>query len=333
MRRHQFEAPHVHRFFERSGPVGPAKVGFASMDQIKLTAEMLADGWSPAELDRMARSGKVQRIRRGAYDWAPAQSLDRRELHRRLIAATVRQTSVDAAISHMSAAVLHLLPIWNYQLRKVHLTRNQSGGGKVRRYVHLHVAPLADKDICEIDGHRVTTLARTVLDLLRTLSVEHSVPIGDAALRLGLTVEELAEVAGRCIGWRGIVQARRAMNFLDARSESVGESYSRVILDRIGIPAPIPQYEVWSHGVLVGRADFCWKELRTLGEFDGMQKYGSLLKPGQTAAEAVFEEKRREDALRDLGWQIVRWIWEDLDRPVELRRRLERAFERGLRAA
>jgi hypothetical protein len=40
-----------------------------------------------------------------------------------------------------------------------------------------------------------------------------------------------------------------------------------------------------------------------------------VLKPGQTAADAVFEEKRREDARRDLGWQIVRWIWQDLYRP------------------
>jgi hypothetical protein len=218
-------------------------------------------------------------------------------------------------------------------LALVHITRNQSGGGKVRRYVHLHVAPLTDIDVCEIEGQRVTTLARTVLDLLRTLPMERSVPIGDAALRSGLTLEELAEVAGRCIGWRGMLQARRAINFLDARSESPGESYSRVVLDRIGVPAPVPQYEVWDQGVLIGRADFCWEEFRTLGEFDGKEKYGRLLRPGQTAADAVFAEKRREDALRDLGWQIVRWLWEDLYHPEELRRRLERAFERGLRAA
>jgi hypothetical protein len=123
------------------------------------------------------------------------------------------------------------------------------------------------------------------------------------------------------------------MNFLDPRSESPGESYSRVVLHRIGVPAPTPQYEVWEREVLVGRVDFCWEEFRTLGEFDGREKYGRLLEPGQTAADAVFEEKRREDALRDLGWQIVRWIWQDLYHPEDLRRRLERAFERGLRAA
>lgn len=244
------------------------------MDEIKLTAELLADGWTSAELGRMARSGEVERIRRGAYECAPARSLDRRDQHRRLIAATVRQTSVDTAISHMSAAVLHQLPIWNDQLGRVHITRNQSGGGKVRRYVHLHVAPLTDIAVYEIEGQRVTTLSRTLLDLLRTLTMERSVPIGDAALRLGMTLEELAEVAGRCIGWRGMLRARRAMSFLDARSESAGESYSRLVFDRIGIPAPIPQYEVWDQGVLIGRADFCWEKFRTLGEFDGKQKYG-----------------------------------------------------------
>jgi hypothetical protein len=95
---------------------GFVRVGFAPMDEIKLTAELLAEGWSSAELDRKARSGEVQRIRRGAYDCVPAKSLDRRDQHRRLIAATVRQTFVDTAVSHMSAAVLHQLPIWNNEL-------------------------------------------------------------------------------------------------------------------------------------------------------------------------------------------------------------------------
>ncbi|HEY9471383.1 MAG TPA: hypothetical protein VIQ76_17400 [Propionibacteriaceae bacterium] len=44
--------------------------------------------------------------------------------------------------------------------------------------------------------------------------------------------------------------ARRAMKFLDAHSESTGESYGRVLLDRLGVPAPIPQFEVWHRGML-----------------------------------------------------------------------------------
>jgi hypothetical protein len=79
----------------------PTRVGFAPMNQIKLTAELLAEGWSSAELERMARSGELHRIRRGAYEFAPARSLERRDQHRRLIAATLRMTSVDSVISHM----------------------------------------------------------------------------------------------------------------------------------------------------------------------------------------------------------------------------------------
>ena len=132
-------------------PGGRVRVGYPPMDRIKLTAELLAEGWSHAELDRLTRAGELQRIR-GAYECGPARSLDRRDEHPRLVAATVRQTCIDAAISQKSAAVLHHLPIWNDQLGKVHLTRDQPGGGKVRRYVHLHVAPLAEIDICRIDG-------------------------------------------------------------------------------------------------------------------------------------------------------------------------------------
>jgi hypothetical protein len=51
---------------------------------------------------------------------------------------------------------------------------------------------------------------------------------------------------------------------------------------------------------------------------------GQMLFPGEAA--------RRRLARPRLGWS-VRWLWEDLYHFEELRRRLERAFERGLRAA
>jgi hypothetical protein len=45
----------------------------------------------------------------------------------------------------------------------------------------------------------------------------------------------------------------------------------------------------------------------------------------------LFQEKRREDALRDLGWEVVRWMWADLFAPAQLLDRLARAFARGSR--
>ena len=75
--------------------------------------------------------------------------------------------------------------------------------------------------------------------------------------------------------------------------------------------------------------DFYWEEHKTVGEFDGKIKYGRLLKPGQRIEDVIFDEKIREDAVRDLGLQVVRWITRDLYRPGVLRERVLRAFARA----
>ena len=74
------------------------------------------------------------------------------------------------------------------------------------------------------------------------------------------------------------------------------------------------QFEVYDEtGRLVGRCDFAWPEHHLLGEFDGRRKYGRGLVPGQSAEEAVFLEKRREDLLREVTqWAMVRLVWSDL---------------------
>lgn len=176
----------------------------------------------------------------------------------------------------------------------------------------------------------VTSLTRTVVDLGRSVPLQQAVAAGDAALRAGLDPVDLAVALQQAEGRPGIAAARRAVGLLDARSESAGESASRVVLHELGMPPSDLQLDVIDGGgLLVGRSDFAWRSQRTLGEFDGRTKYGRLLRPGQTAEDALWSEKRREDALRDLGWQVVRWVWADLRRPDLLADRLQRAFQRG----
>ncbi len=101
---------------------------------------------------------------------------------------------------------------------------------------------------------------------------------------------------------------------------------------RAGLPAPVPQWEVSDDGgKLIGRVDFGWPELRTVGEFDGRLKYGRLLRAGQSAADAVFDEKIREDALRGQGLAVVRWTWADLDTFDAVAERLRRAQQSSRR--
>lgn len=300
------------------------------MINLNLTGDAVVGGPGFDRLDALTRDGTVRRVRRGAYEAVLPGELDPVREHRVLIEATVRQTPTRAVLSHASAAVMHDLPTWNDELRRVHFTRDQGGRGKIRRYVHLHTSPLPREDVCMIDGLEVTSLARTVMDLARTWSMQRAVAVGDVALARGDL--DLPSVAARCYGWPGMAEARRVMDFVDPRSESPGESVSRVVLHEAGVAPPEPQFVVLDPaGQFVARSDFGWEAMRTLGEYDGLVKYGRLLKPGQSAADVIVEEKRREDALRELGWQIVRWMWEDLQHPMKLRERLERAFERGRR--
>jgi hypothetical protein len=97
-----------------------------------------------------------------------------------------------------------------------------------------------------------------------------------------------------------------------------------------GLARPEPQREIFGPDErLIARVDFYWEEQRTIGEFDGKIKYGRLLKPGKRIEDVIFEEKVRDDALPDLGLQVVRWLWSDLYGAGVLRERVLRAFARA----
>lgn len=297
------------------------------MEQIRSTRSLRDEGYADAELARLRRQGTIRSVRRGAYVLTGRSDLGCEQRHREQVVAAIGELKTPAVVSHMSAALLHGLPLWYDELDKVHLLRDRPNGGHIDSLVHLHVAPLTPGEVTEIDGIPVTSLARTVCDLARTLSAFRAVPIGDAALARGLDQRALIYELARCKGWRGVVRARRTIAFLDPRSESVGESSSRVLMHEQGLPKPDLQVEVFDeHGCLLARSDFGWIERRTLGEFDGQGKYDELLAPGRTTKDAVLDEKRREDRLRSYGWQVARWDWPVLGTPAELRKRILRAF-------
>jgi hypothetical protein len=300
------------------------------VDDIRMTRSLLELGYNYNDLRRLQRSGELVRLRRGAYARhdEPDQLIELK--HRRLILGTAPQLRDGAVLSHGSAAVLHELPVWPGAVERVHVTRSRSGNGVKRSVVQVHGAPLAAAEIVLIDNLAVTSLARTVLDLARTLPMTQAVAAGDRALALGLIRTELDAGLFAMARWPGVRAARRVVEFVDVRSGSPGESASRVKLMEEGLPQPELQHEIFGPGGrLIARVDFYWKEHQTVGEFDGKIKYGRLLKPGQRIEDVIFDEKLREDAVRDLGLQVVRWVWPDLYRDGVIRDRVLRAFARA----
>jgi hypothetical protein len=182
-----------------------------------------------------------------------------------------------------------------------------------------------------VDGVEVTGPVRAALDLARSLPHEAAVVVLDAALHAGvLTVDELRAPLPDIVGAPGSRSAARAVGLADGRSESVGESRSRVLLAELGLaPSALPFEVRAADGSFLARTDFAWESAGVVGEFDGRVKYGRLLRPGQDSGDVVFEEKRREEEIRDVGWGVVRWTWPDLSRRDRIEARVRRALQRG----
>ncbi len=288
-------------------------------------------GITDTDLRRDCHQNNLVHIARGSYLPEPEyRELDVVDKHRARVVAAAHRHGETAVFSHISAAVLHGFDVWNAPLQAVHVTRTGARPGRRGPNVHHHPTALEPAEIVEIDGLRVTSPARTITDLARTLSLHSAVSTGDHALRLGLAVGDLAASVATATGRHGAAKARHALTLMDGRSESVGESLSRLLIREVGLPTPSLQRRVFgSGGESLGRVDFDFPGTAVVGEFDGKVKYGKYPKPGQDASDVLYREKIREDRIRDTGLVVVRWVWADLSRPLVLRSRIAEAFRRA----
>lgn len=292
-------------------------------DTVFTRRQALDRGLSDAQLYRSVRSGCLTRVSHGVLaDSAQWAELAAVEKYRAAIHAAVGRCTTGAVVSHVSAAVLHSLPLLHPDFRSVHFSRNgRSGGHRGDRI--LHCVALTPDDVTELDGIAVTTPARTAVDVACRGSFEQAVCVLESALRAGVVAEDVADTIARLGKRRGIAVARRAAAFADGRTESIGESWSRALMGTWSdFRLPRLQHEFRTpDGRFVARTDFDWDGVM-VGEFDGRVKYGG------GATDAVLAERRRESRLHELGVHVVRWTWGDLQQPRELHRALRQGLDR-----
>lgn len=242
----------------------------------------------------------------------------------------------DGPYSHLAAAALWGLPNVGPWPTRLEVWAPEGIELRSRRGVQRRSGP-PDPHALAIDGHRVTGLARTIVDVARTNRFAVGVAMADRALsprptystgvaRFRVARENLEAEVIRLADRRGIVRAGQVVEFADGLSESPGESVSRAAMRALGFPAPTLQHPFSDADGFVGRVDFWWPDFGVIGEFDGRGKYlRADLLGGLSIADAVVDEKQRENRLRALGLGVARWEWSDVRSP----RRVEAILARS----
>lgn len=308
----------------------------AQLAQPFVRAEWIRSGMHPRSLDRAAARGDLIRIAPSLYAvpslWVPLTAWER---HLALARAAVRATP-DAIVSHGSAAALLGLPTPPRPPERATMTllddRRTSEDDGWRRF-HRGATPPAHVFIHR--GHPYLVPSRTVVDCMRDMRPGDALAVADAALRAGLvTGRGLRQMRRHQRRWPGIAVADQIMRLGDGRRESWFESASAWVMADWALPHGIPQVIVTdSRGRFVGRVDVLWPELGVVGEADGKGKYlldtaprGEPTPPvAELVARALVAQGVREDRLRDLGLEVVRWDPDDLHTPLGLVERFHAA--------
>jgi len=307
----------------------------AQVDGFFTRRQAMEAGHDAKTIARALKAGRWVRVRAGAYTFPDLwEAVDPVAQHLCRAHAVARKLGDRVALSHVSAALEHGLTVWNVDLRLVHVTRLDGGAGRIEAGVVHHEGLTRQEDLVERHGILVMKPARAALETATMTTAEGALVVLDSLLHSkdsSRTRDELDATFEPMKSWPDTQRLVVAVRMADGRAESAGESRGRHLCYVHHIPAPELQFEVYDEdGNLVGISDYGWPEHKLLGEFDGKIKYGRLLKPDQEPGEVVFEEKKREDLLREItGFGMVRIIWSDYDQPTHTALRIWRMMRRA----
>ncbi|MDT5166234.1 MAG: hypothetical protein QOC88_3128 [Mycobacterium sp.] len=182
---------------------------------------------------------------------------------------------------------------------------------------------IADDEICLVDGMRLTTPARTALDLARRYSLNDAVAAVDAlAQAVELKSVEIELLLDRYRGRRGMKGAAAALELIDGGAQSPKETWLRLLLLNAGFPRPQTQIAVRNEwGWVDAYLDMGWEDIKVAVEYDGDQHRSSRY-------QYVKDIRRLEMLDQRYGWLVVRVVSED--RPDDVIRRVAAARARRL---
>jgi hypothetical protein len=213
--------------------------------------------------------------------------------------------------------------VWNIPLPanrsgdwRIHLARRRGFSSPRRANVAGHLLTLLPQEAVEYDGVRVTSPARTWLDLAALLTVEDLVVAGDYLVcshgpefpvpkEALCSIEELRDIATRHPGMRGVRTARASLELIRVGADSAPESMMRLALVNGNLPEPVLNHVVRNNfGQPVLWPDAAYEEFKISLQYDGQHHGG--------AGQHLRDIERQEKSLAH-GWLEVRISKHDLE--------------------
>ncbi|MFI7586749.1 hypothetical protein ACIB24_06700 [Spongisporangium articulatum] len=303
-----------------------------SLGGVALHSELVEAGFGRRSIQWAREKGYLVPLGRGIFTtarlWAHA---DGRLRHALKVRARQRRNPMLVAVGPSAAALRGWpLPYGPPDVPILSLPRDLDHRGAPGRQgnVLLRRSFLGYGEVVSRDGLLLTNPVRTVIDCARQLGPTWGLAIGDVALQrcdIG-RLEILAHLEGSP-GASGNRAARWVAEHVRRGPESVLESLARAVIVLGGFPEPTPQ--VWvatRRGAF--RVDLMDEANRVVTEADGRLKYRV---DDEDPDAAVWEEKLRQDAIRDERFEVERFVMADHGRRRAFLGRYAEAVARGRR--
>ena len=222
-----------------------------------------------------------------------------------------------AVVAGVAASALHGAPWVDANASIELIARN----ARPQRGLVVRNETLADDETTRIAGLRVTTPARTALDLGRHQDRGVAIARLDALMwATPFSKEDVLLLAERHRGARGVRLLRSVIALVDGGAASPKETWLRLLLIDAGLPTPATQIPVIDGRRLVAVLDMGWEQFEVAVEYDGDHH--------RSNRRQYVKDIARIRKLERLGWIVIRVIAED--RPEEIVNRvLEGLVSRG----
>ncbi|WP_299165504.1 hypothetical protein [uncultured Arthrobacter sp.] len=190
-----------------------------------------------------------------------------------------------------------------------HISRPAGGPTPRRTNVRGHSTLLPAEEVTEYDGVRLTTRARTWLDLAERLSVDELVVIADQLIRYPrkefegrsepyCTKNDLQRVIDRHPRKRGVRKAREALDLARVGADSPPETRLRLALVYAGLPEPAVNIPIVDeNGIEWHQPDLSYPEFRISIQYDG---------GGHSEQDQVDRDISRAEQTIAIDWSEVR---------------------------